>query len=350
MFDFEYVGNLHIHSRYSDGGGEVAQIAGSAEKAGLDFICLNDHDFLTDLLHLDDEGFYGDVLVLMGLEIGERYHHYLAYDLKEMIRARNHTPQQVIDEVNQLGGFGFLAHPFEKGMPFTDKSLAYTWNELSVSGYSGICIWNFSSRWKERIKTVFHGMFFLTFKSWALKAPSRKTLSFWDSLCQQRRVSAIGGSDGHGSRFKWGFFSFTPLTYDYLLRTINIHILLNGKMPRDFQEAKREVYSAIKEGRAFIAHDKLFPAKGFRFYYISDDGSDLIMGEEDDFHPGDLVVELPAEGEIILIKDGNFTTKRRGTEVVYRVKEKGVYRIEVYRHLFLFGWRPWIFSNPIYLR
>ena len=36
--------------------------------------------------------------------------------------------------------------------------------------------------------------------------------------------------------------------------------------------------------------------------------------------------------------------------VTYRVTEKGVYRIEVYRRVFLFGIRPWIFSNPIFLR
>jgi hypothetical protein len=32
------------------------------------------------------------------------------------------------------------------------------------------------------------------------------------------------------------------------------------------------------------------------------------------------------------------------------VKEKGVYRVEVFRRLAFFGWRPWIFTNPIYLR
>ena len=34
----EVVGNLHIHSHYSDGRGSIADIAVQAEKAALDFV------------------------------------------------------------------------------------------------------------------------------------------------------------------------------------------------------------------------------------------------------------------------------------------------------------------------
>jgi hypothetical protein len=350
MFDHEYIGNIHIHTRHSDGSRSTPEIAGDAGRSGLDFICVNDHDYMTPSLHLEEEGFYGKVLVFMGSEIGGRYHHYLAYDLQEMVKSDHATPQEVIDRVNGQGGFGFLAHPFEKGMPFVDRSLAYTWNDLSVSGFTGICIWNFSSRWKEQIKTPFHGLFLLAFKSQTLKGPSRKTLAYWDELCQSRRVAAVGGSDAHASLFKWGLLNFKPLSYEYLLTTINIHILLNKWMPLDFQEAKKEVYTAMREGRLFIAHDHLAPSKGFKFYFISDDGSDLVMGEEGAYQAGELVVELPEAGEIRLIKDGRLAATWVGREAMYRPTEKGVYRIEVYKRLFLFGWRPWIFSNPIYFR
>jgi hypothetical protein len=349
VFDFEYVGNLHIHSKHSDGGGTVSQIAAAAAKVGLDFIGLNDHAYAVDDLHLEEEGLYDRVLVLVGLEIGVRYHHYLAYGLKERIRQLNLSPQEVIDKVNGQGGFGFMAHPFEKGMPFSEKSVAYTWNDLSVHGHAGLSIWNFTSRWKERVKTVLHGFYFLAFKTQTLKGPSPKTLAFWDSQCAERRTVAIGGSDAHGTVFRWGPIRLTPFTYEHLLNTINIHIFLNKKMPEDFQKAKQEVYGAMKAGRLFIGHDNLCPAKGFRFYFLADDGSDLYMGEEGIFHPGQFVVESPFEGEIRLIKDGNLLRRWRGTEAVHRVEGKGVYRIEAYRRLFPFGWRPWIFTNPIYL-
>ena len=350
MFEHEYIGNLHIHSYYSDGVYSVSEIAGSAVKAGLDFICINDHDFMTPGLHLREEGFYGKLMVLMGLEIGKRHHHYLAYDVREMIKGDNLGPQEVIDQVNEQGGFGFLAHPFERGMPFRDKSVAYTWEDRSVKDFTGIDLWNFSSRWKERIKSVFHGLFFLMFPHQTLKGPSKETLYFWDDLCQERRVAALGGSDAHAAQFRWGPIRLRPFTYEYLLGTINIHILLHKYMPLKFKQAKKEVYQAMREGHLFIAHDGLCPAKGFRFDYMADDGSNLFMGEEGDFHGGNLVIELPYPGEIRLIKDGYLLKKWQGMEAAFRVTEKGIYRVEVSRRLSFFGWRPWIFSNPIYLR
>jgi hypothetical protein len=350
MFDYEYVGNIHIHSIHSDGANTYAEIAEKASRAGLDFICINDHDYMIPALNTHEEGFYGEIMVFLNLEIGRRYHHYLAFGLREIVRSDTLEPQEVIDRVNEKGGFGFLAHPFEKGMPFKEKSVAYTWNELSVTGFTGICIWNFASRWKERVRTVFHGLFFLAFKSRTLKGPSRKTLSFWDDLCRHRRVGAIGGSDAHGATFIWGPIHFIPLTYDFLMRTINIHVLLNERISKDFKRGKTAIYDAMREGRLFIANDSLYPARGFRFYFISDDGSDLIMGEEDIFQPGSLVVELPCKGRISIIKDGGREGMVIGQETVHRVTEKGVYRIEVQRRVPPFGWRPWIFSNPIYLR
>ncbi|MBN1102756.1 MAG: CehA/McbA family metallohydrolase [Deltaproteobacteria bacterium] len=350
MSDFEYVGNLHVHSLYSDGAATVGAIAECAAGAGLDFVGLNDHAYLCRSLHLEEEGLHGGVLVLIGAEIGKRFHHYLAYDLKECVRENDPNPQEVIDEVNRQGGFGFLAHPFEKGMPFLERSVAYTWNDLSVQGFTGICIWNFTSRWKERVKTALHGLSCLAFKAETLQGPSPETLSFWDSLCRSRRVVAIGGSDAHGSTIRWGFLRLTPLTYAHLLGTINIHILLPHALPKEFARAKHEIYRAMREGRLFVAHDGLRSARGFRFSFHAKDMT-LLMGEEASFPgEGEIRIELPQPGEIRLIQDGVHLRTWQGRGASFPVVEKGVYRVEAYRGVPFFGLRPWIFSNPIYLR
>jgi len=42
----EYVGAIHIHSVYSDGTGNIEDIAQAAYETGLDFIMMTDHNTL----------------------------------------------------------------------------------------------------------------------------------------------------------------------------------------------------------------------------------------------------------------------------------------------------------------
>jgi predicted metal-dependent phosphoesterase TrpH len=67
MFNYEYVGNIHIHSIHSDGTKSYAEIAQRASEAGLDFICINDHEYMKKSHSLADEGFYGNVMLFLGL-------------------------------------------------------------------------------------------------------------------------------------------------------------------------------------------------------------------------------------------------------------------------------------------
>lgn len=346
----EYVGNLHIHTVYSDGAASVRDIARYARQCGLEFIIINDHAHMTDAVHLEDEGFYQGLPVMMGLEIGVRYHHYLAFGLRSLIRGRRLGPQAVIDQVTGQGGFGFLAHPFEKGMPFREGSIAYTWNDLSVAGYTGICLWNFSSRWKERVKSPLHGLLFLLFKARLLKGPSQKTLRLWDAVCQARRVVAIGGSDAHGALFRWAGLNIRPLPYRYALSSITVHILLKEPLSECFEGAKAQIYGAIKEGRLFVAHDRLAPARGFGFDFYAKTGAQVGMGEEAPFDAGVFFVRSPETAEIRLVKDGAMLKKWTAREVRFHASRRGVYRVEVHLRVPFFGLRPWIFSNPIYLR
>jgi hypothetical protein len=349
-FHFEYVGNLHIHTSHSDGGGTILEIVKAARAVGLDFIALNDHSHLT-VLHLEEEGYHRGILVLVGSEIGTRFHHYLAYNIKNQIDNKRYTPQEVIDAVESQGGFGFLAHPFEKGMPYREKSAAYTWNNWSVRGYAGICIWNFVSRWKENVRSSWNGIFHLIFKKYTLKGPSKKTLDTWDKLCLEGRVVAIGGSDAHGSPMKIGFIKFIPLTYKYLLGTINTHVLLSSPLKGDLMTDKGLIYNSVREGNCFIAHDGLAPARGFTFSFNRDrNGASLGMGQEDEFSKGQLLIRTPRYGLIRIIRNGSLFTWAYGSELSKKITEKGVYRIEVFVRTQLCGWRPWVFSNPIYLR
>lgn len=346
----EFVGNLHIHTVDSDGEGTVDDIAAAAAGKGIDFIGVTDHSHMIESFHPEREGLRRGVLVLMGLEIGTRHNHYLAFGLREMIREEKDGAQGVIDGVNAQGGIGFIAHPFEKGMPFMEGSIAYTWEDLTVKDYTGICIWNFSSRFKERIRTVFHALFFLLFKTTTLKGPDQDTLAFWDRQCREKRVVAIGGSDAHGTRLDLGLFGVTPLPYEFVLGSINVHILVPTTEGESPTLSKKTVLAALREGRLYVAHDNLSCARGFRFWFSPDKGSDLVMGEEGFFSPGFLKIRAPFNSKIRVLKDGYIKTTLYGTDASIRIELEGVYRVELYRKTPIFGWRPWIFSNPIYLR
>ena len=346
---FEYRGNIHIHSNLSDGGKSIDDIVQYSKRAGLDFICINDHDFMINRIPIEKEGFYDGLLLLIGLEIGKRFHHYLAFDIKDIIKSDGLSPQDIINRVNEQGGFGFLAHPFEKGMPLFEHSIAYTWNDLSVTGYSGICIWNFMSRWKERVKDPFRGLLVLMFKKEMLKGPSRETLMFWDSMCMKRRIVAVGGSDAHGTLYSVGPIKFRPFTYRFLLNSINIHVLLKEKLSKDFHQAKEQIYYAMREGNLFISNDSISHSDGFNFYYETVKGKRVIMGEASKFEKGLLTVNIPSYGLLRIIRNGALWDTFSGSRYKKFLHQKGIYRIEVFKRVPLFGIRPWIFSNPIYL-
>jgi hypothetical protein len=53
---------------------------------------------------------------------------------------------------------------------------------------------------------------------------------------------------------------------------------------------------------------------------------------------------------IRLIRNGAAIEQWRKRDITFKAPGPGVYRVEVFYRLPLFGWRPWIFSNPIYLR
>ena len=76
---------IHVHSTWSDGTGTVPQIMRAAAKAGVDVVLLTDHDTLAARDH-GQEGWHGDVLLLVGEEVTPDENHYLAFGNDTVIR------------------------------------------------------------------------------------------------------------------------------------------------------------------------------------------------------------------------------------------------------------------------
>jgi hypothetical protein len=346
----EYVGNLHIHSKYSDGTATVEEIAAAAQRADLDFIGLNDHFNLKGLRE-GKEGWHDGVAVLIGCELNEKYNHYLAYNITDDIRSDTADPQRVIDATRKQGGIGFIAHPFETGSPLHDGGHAFIWNRWDADGYDGIDIWNFSSVWKSNARNLLTGFYYYYNIRAANLDPMDETLAKWDELTQTRKVVAIGGSDNHGLKVKLllGLARGTLFDYEYAFRAVNTHVLLRGEMPADFEAAKQAIYGALREGRCFVACSLFADPRGFRFEAETNNGVVPPGGQALLKDSPILVVRSPARGLIRFIHRGRAVRSETGREAALRIADPGPHRVEVRLPRAFGKTRAWIFSNPIYV-
>jgi hypothetical protein len=346
----EYVGNLHIHSTYSDGTATIEEIAAAAGRAGLDFIGINDHFHLQGL----DEGLEGrrnGVAVLIGTELNGSHNHYLAYDITEAIPSDTENPQNVIDAAVAQGGIGFIAHPYELGSPLHDGGHTFIWNKWDATGFTGISIWNFSSIWKGNATSILSGLYYYHNMRAANLDPLDDVLSKWDELTRSRKIVAIGGSDNHGVKFGkfLGLIRGKIFDYEYAFRAVNTHVLVPGDLPSDFDQTKRAIYDALGQGRCFVACGLFADPRGFRFEAETANGQ-AHMGEDIALQESPILrVKSPAAGLIRFIHDGREIKAETGTEASLRPEEPGPYRVEVRLPRAFGKTRAWIFSNPIYV-
>jgi hypothetical protein len=104
------------------------------------------------------------------------------------------------------------------------------------------------------------------------------------------------------------------------------------------------VYDALRQGRCYIAVDALAPATGFAFWADGPAGR-AEMGAESQAGQRTFHVHAPRSARIHLLRDGAQIASQDGESLEHAAAEPGVYRVEA--HL---GDRPWVLSNPIYVR
>lgn len=344
---FEYIGALHIHSVYSDGSGEVKDIAQYASESGLDFMILTDHNTLR-ALEEGFEGWYGDTLLLVGCEINdkENKNHYLALGINETFSTRIPAKEYVC-KVKEAGGIGFLAHPHEKRSSMKEHP-AYPWTEWSSEDFTGIEIWNHMSEWMEGLTEQNKYNYFLhPLKS--ISAPPTETLEAWDQLNLKRKVVGIGGVDAHAHKVNiLGFVEMEVFPYKVLFKSIRTHVLVEDQMKNsteihEINSAKKQILKALKNGKCFISNFYHGDAKGFRFF-AEDGNKSFQMGDSVPLTNNiQLKAIVPKENvRIRLIKDGVEIAAREGSFLEFFAKGIGVYRVEVF-----INQNAWIFSNHI---
>ncbi len=356
---YEYRGHLHIHTSYSDGSKLHADIADDAIAAGLDFLIVTDHNVWVDGL----EGYYEDekgnrTLLLVGEEVHDARrrpagNHCLVFGADREVSPHAADPQTLIDTVNAMGGFCFIAHPFEIGSPlsFGGELDALDWVSWNVQNYTGLEIWNYLSEFKSHLTSKTAAVRAALYPNRYITGPLRKTLAKWDELLVSgRKVCCIGGGDVHGGTYSLGPLTREVFPYEFQFAALNTHILTSKPLSGELEHDKQLVLQALRQGNAWVAYNAAGDTAGFRF---SAQGlkRQAIMGEELQPKRGGATfqVTIPSVGHIRLLCNGEVAAESVGTpHLLYRADQPGVYRVEVFTH-FAGRKRGWIYSNPIYL-
>jgi hypothetical protein len=185
-------------------------------------------------------------------------------------------------------------------------------------------------------------------------------LKKWDEInaAGGQRAFAFAGNDAHANVG----LSFQDQTGDKLLQIKldpyerSFRIVRNHVLLRKGEALNAEtLLAAMRDGHSFIAFDLFGDSSGFRF--TADNGTDRrVMGDEISIPAGGTVKlssRSPVKCRTVFLRDGQVAQEvKDSTETTLAVERAGVYRVEVYLDQlggFLEG-KPWIISNPIFVR
>jgi len=351
MKHYDYTGVIHFHSSYSfDGRSSISEIIEAAKENGLDFLMLTDH-FNLGARDAGFEGWHGGTLLIVGEEISHtQFNHYLAFGVREPVNMDHDegSPQRVIDKVCEQGGIGFVAHPDHEGTEMFHVK-PFPWINWEVTGYAGIGIWDFMTDWQLSLKGYAEAVLGYLWPALFLKGPRRVTLRRWDDLNRKSRVVGIGELDNHNTKKRIFCLDLDIFPFRKAFRFVRTHLLADKPLEKNFRNDMETLLNALRGGRAYVAQEYFHKAKGFSFM-ITDGEKEASMGDEFFLsREAKLRTGLPSRGKIRIMRNGELFQEVIAESLECQLTQEGIYRVEVY--LRAFGrYRPWIFSNPIYVR
>ncbi len=322
---FNYIGAIHIHTKLSDGTGDINSISLAAKKAGLDWIIITDHNNF-DIV----EGVYNGVCVIKGEEISPyTSNHYIALGIKKLIIPCNNT-QKFVDEVRAQKGFGFAAHPDEADNR-KNKAQPIKWTDKSVIP-DGIEIWNWFSDWADNYNdsNIFNIAYSYFFRHKLIKGPRKETLKWWDelNLNSEDIIPAIIGVDAHALKISKYIFPIKIFPYKECFETLANIITLEHKLPENFEQQKKIILESIKNSNNIMVNRHI--KKEIPLIYVEDKS---------------IIVKVLTRAQIKIIKNGIPIYTEISNNLKFPIKENVKYRIEIYLKN-----QPWIFSNPIIIK
>ena len=351
----DYKGVMHVHS--SLGGhstGNFTEIIEAAERNRLSFVLMTEHTSpLMDTSGMTLKGLHAGVLFINGNEVNTASHDRLLLvpGSAEAASANTIGTQEVLAQQKAQSRLSFIAYPHE-------------FRSWEVSDYDGMEVYNLYTNTKKI-------NYFVTFFDWLWSYWSYPDLMFarfferpaeelkkWDELvaAKNQRIVAVAGSDAHANvGFRLGDYTGKRLIgvhldpYERTFSLVRNHVLIEKEKPL----TEETLAAGIKSGHCYIAFDIFGDATGFTF--TADNNRERrIMGDEIELLGGvRLLVTTPVKSRVLLIKDGQVIRDEDGAaQKEFPIGERGIYRVEVYLTQLgsLVKDKPWIISNPIYVR
>ena len=373
---------LHAHAEDSTHtGGTLIEMLADAKKAGVHCILLSDHfrpprDFIDDRRR----GIHDGILLIPGSEARG----FLVHPMKSILNRMELKGPDFVETVTDGDGLIFLSHLEER-------------RDHPVAGLTGMEIYN--RHWdakQDALSLLALGVMLTDPKSLAILERSVKDypdevfafqceypklyLETWDAGWKTKRLTGVAANDCHHNQIltvkmvdESTVLVGTNVDEDAKMQRIRatlrpgIRELTKGSKPgdilarvdtdpyfRSFRNSSTHVLAekldessirtALKAGRAFVAHEWMADATGFRFESAN---PAALMGDEPKLAPGQtLTARAPLPCLTRLLRDGREVARGAEPELRFEVKEPGVYRVECW--LKLDGeHRPWIYSNPI---
>ncbi|MFO0909991.1 MAG: histidinol phosphatase [Isosphaeraceae bacterium] len=390
----DYRAIFHAHAEDSaHTGGTRREMLADAHRAGVSAIFLSDHhrpprDFINDSWR----GIHEDVLFVPGSEARG----FLLHPAHSIMDRMNDPDPQLIEAARAEGGLVFLSHIESRPEAPTDS-------------LDGLEIYN---RHADAIKDkagVLGLLLRLTDPAAATELREcvdrfpDEVLAFqvsrlddylakWDRGTRTRRLTGVAANDcHHNSIFLVRMVDAetvlvgTNVDRDDQMQTVKarlrpgIRTMTRGHKPgdilvrldldpyyRSFRNASTHLIApeltepalraALRAGHAYVSHDWICDPTGFQFAIEGpgDPGTSnerrAIMGDEVAHRPGSrFVARFTAPCRLRLIRGGEVVAEGAGDRWEYPVPGPGVYRLEATQRLDGED-RPWIYSNPIYVR
>jgi len=347
----DYQGAIHVHTALGGHStGNFADLIAGAGANQLDFVVMTEHpqaDFDTSALTLN--GLHGGVLFLNGNEVvtanSDRL--LLLPGTADAATMNQRSTQEIVQQQKATGGLAFAAYPAE----------SQNWKTTLVDGVEVYDLFTNARRIRPLVM-FFDGLWSystypdLLFANFFQRPDAN--LQQWDLTIagNRRRLVGIAGNDAHANVG----ISFNDLSgkkvaglkldpYERSFHVVRTHVLIK----KDEALSRESLLRALATGHCYISFDLFGNARGFSF---SIENANQIMGDESPAANQTLLVSAPLVSSFVLLKDGVAISQQTGTAARFSTAGAGSYRIEAYLDALPSPakGKPWIISNPIYLR